>query len=99
VSARESTQPAAVNDRLGTSEYIGYALGDTASNFFFQTFNIFLTYFAPDGAWKSPTRSPRLTPWAMFGRCSAALLRLFAGGSKNGDAPNDFFGCKRSLLS
>src|SRR5678816_3072818 len=31
-------------DGLKTSEYIGYALGDTASNFFFQTFNIFLTY-------------------------------------------------------
>jgi len=29
-------------------EYIGYALGDTASNFFFQTFNIFLTYYYVD---------------------------------------------------
>jgi len=28
-----------------SSEYVGYALGDTASNFFFQTFNIFLTYY------------------------------------------------------
>jgi len=38
-------QPTAAGDRLKTSEYIGYALGDTASNFFFQTFNIFLPYY------------------------------------------------------
>ena len=36
------------SDGLKTSEYIGYALGDTASNFFFQTFNIFLTYYYVD---------------------------------------------------
>ncbi len=35
-------------EHLKTSEYIGYALGDTASNFFFQTFNIFLTYYYVD---------------------------------------------------
>ena len=29
-------------------EYIGYAMGDTASNLFFQTFNIFLTYYYVD---------------------------------------------------
>jgi glycoside/pentoside/hexuronide:cation symporter, GPH family len=34
--------------RLRTSEYVGYALGDTASNLFFQTFNIFLTYYYVD---------------------------------------------------
>ncbi|MHB1036424.1 MAG: MFS transporter [Pirellulales bacterium] len=34
-------------------EYIGYALGDTASNFFFQTFNIFLTYYYVD-VWGIP---------------------------------------------
>ena len=38
-------QPPAASDRLKTREYTGYALGDTASNFFFQTFNIFLTYY------------------------------------------------------
>ncbi len=38
---------------LKTSEYIGYALGDTASNFFFQTFNIFLTYYYID-VWGIP---------------------------------------------
>jgi len=38
----------AASDRLKTREYIGYALGDTASNFFFQTFNIFLTYYYVD---------------------------------------------------
>ncbi len=35
-------------ERLPTSEYVGYALGDTASNLFFQTFGIFLTYFYTD---------------------------------------------------
>jgi GPH family glycoside/pentoside/hexuronide:cation symporter len=34
--------------RLRLSEYVGYALGDTASNLFFQTFNIFLTYYYVD---------------------------------------------------
>lgn len=38
---------------LRQSEYIGYALGDTASNFFFQTFNIFLTYYYVD-VWGIP---------------------------------------------
>src|SRR5262245_34952129 len=43
---KQNTQTtAADSDRLKPSEYIGYALGDTASNFFFQTFNIFLTYY------------------------------------------------------
>src|SRR3954465_3923823 len=45
--------PAHGDDRLKTSEYIGYALGDTASNFFFQTFNIFLTYYYVD-VWGIP---------------------------------------------
>lgn len=40
-------------DGLKTSEYLGYALGDTASNFFFQTFNIFLTYYYVD-VWGIP---------------------------------------------
>jgi GPH family glycoside/pentoside/hexuronide:cation symporter len=35
-------------ERLSTTEYIGYALGDTASNFFFQTFNIFLSFYYID---------------------------------------------------
>lgn len=42
-----------VNDRLSISEYVGYALGDTASNLFFQTFNIFLTYYYVD-VWGIP---------------------------------------------
>lgn len=48
----EKTAPAA-SERLKPSEYIGYALGDTASNFFFQTFNIFLTYYYVD-VWGIP---------------------------------------------
>ncbi|HUL54893.1 MAG TPA: MFS transporter [Opitutaceae bacterium] len=35
-------------DGLALREYAGYALGDTASNLFFQTFNIFLTYYYVD---------------------------------------------------
>jgi GPH family glycoside/pentoside/hexuronide:cation symporter len=46
-------QPLSAGDRLKTREYIGYALGDTASNFFFQTFNIFLTYYYVD-VWGIP---------------------------------------------
>src|SRR3954471_2339366 len=38
---------------LKATEYAGYALGDTASNFFFQTFNIFLTYYYID-VWGIP---------------------------------------------
>jgi glycoside/pentoside/hexuronide:cation symporter, GPH family len=35
-------------DRLKLREYVGYAVGDTASNLFFQTFNVFLTYYYVD---------------------------------------------------
>src|SRR5215510_8528472 len=49
----QTAEPPAVNDSLKTHEYIGYALGDTASNFFFQTFNIFLTYYYVD-VWGIP---------------------------------------------
>jgi GPH family glycoside/pentoside/hexuronide:cation symporter len=40
-------------ERLQPIEYIGYAFGDTASGFFFQTFNIFLTYYYVD-VWGIP---------------------------------------------
>jgi GPH family glycoside/pentoside/hexuronide:cation symporter len=43
----------AATDGLKITEYIGYALGDTASGFFFQTFNIFLTYYYVD-VWGIP---------------------------------------------
>lgn len=36
------------NDGLSTREYVGYALGDTASNLFFKTFGFFLTYYYID---------------------------------------------------
>ncbi len=39
------SQPANTGERLKTSEYVGYAMGDTASNFFFKFFSIFLTYY------------------------------------------------------
>ena len=43
----------APTDRNNAGEYIGYALGDTASGFFFQSFNIFLTYYYVD-VWGIP---------------------------------------------
>jgi glycoside/pentoside/hexuronide:cation symporter, GPH family len=52
-STLETTEPPAKSNRLKTREYVGYALGDTASNFFFQTFNIFLTYYYVD-VWGIP---------------------------------------------
>ncbi|MDQ8197253.1 MFS transporter [Pelagicoccus enzymogenes] len=35
-------------ERLSVSEKLSYGLGDTASNFFFQTFNLFLLYYYTD---------------------------------------------------
>lgn len=35
-------------ERLTFREKFAYGLGDTASNFFFQTFNIFLLYYYTD---------------------------------------------------
>jgi GPH family glycoside/pentoside/hexuronide:cation symporter len=36
------------DEKLPTREYVGYALGDTASNLFFQAFGLFLTYYYTD---------------------------------------------------
>lgn len=47
-TAPATTPEAAATKSLKTTEYVGYALGDTASNLFFQTFAIFLTYFYTD---------------------------------------------------
>jgi len=49
----QTAQTRDTSDGLKVREYIGYALGDTASNFFFQTFNIFLTYYYVD-VWGIP---------------------------------------------
>lgn len=43
-----ATVPTTAKTELKRTEYFGYALGDTASNLFFQTFGIFLTYFYTD---------------------------------------------------
>lgn len=40
--------PPAASHRLSVIEKFGYGLGDTASNFFFQTFNLFLLYYYTD---------------------------------------------------
>jgi len=52
VVAREMGAPKN-QDGLSVREYVGYALGDTASCFFFWTFNIFLTYYYVD-VWGIP---------------------------------------------
>jgi GPH family glycoside/pentoside/hexuronide:cation symporter len=48
VNTPNATSTPPVEGDLKKREYIGYALGDTASGFFFQTFNIFLTYYYVD---------------------------------------------------
>jgi GPH family glycoside/pentoside/hexuronide:cation symporter len=48
MSTTPTPNPPPAKEGLRRSEYIGYALGDTASNLFFQTFGIFLTYFYTD---------------------------------------------------
>jgi GPH family glycoside/pentoside/hexuronide:cation symporter len=53
VSTQQPSTPPETGERLKTKEYVGYALGDTASNLFFQTFNIFLTYYYVD-VWAIP---------------------------------------------
>jgi GPH family glycoside/pentoside/hexuronide:cation symporter len=51
-----ASQPSTDGERLRASEYIGYALGDTASNLFFKTFSIFLTYYYVD-VWGIPNNA------------------------------------------
>lgn len=53
MSTLQTAHSSTTSDGLKTREYIGYALGDTASNLFFQTFNIFLTYYYVD-VWGIP---------------------------------------------
>lgn len=45
---RTDVHPPRSPERLSLAENVGFALGDTASNFFFQTFNIFLLYYYTD---------------------------------------------------
>lgn len=54
-STQQGTQPKGLSVR----EYVGYALGDTASCFFFWTFNIFLTYYYVD-VWGLPAAAVSL---------------------------------------
>jgi glycoside/pentoside/hexuronide:cation symporter, GPH family len=51
-----TSKPPTDGERLRPIEYIGYALGDTASNLFFKTFSIFLTYYYVD-VWGIPNNS------------------------------------------
>jgi GPH family glycoside/pentoside/hexuronide:cation symporter len=72
-------QPFANNDHLRMREYIGYALGDTASNFFFQTFNIFLTYYYVDVWGISATALLWMFPLVrLFDACNDPVMGLIA---------------------
>ena len=72
-------QPADNGVNLRKSEYIGYALGDTASNFFFQTFNIFLTYYYVDVWGIAPTVLLWLFPLVRaFGAFDDVIMGLIA---------------------
>jgi GPH family glycoside/pentoside/hexuronide:cation symporter len=51
-----SSKPVTDGEHLRPIEYIGYALGDTASNLFFKTFSIFLTYYYVD-VWGIPNNA------------------------------------------
>jgi GPH family glycoside/pentoside/hexuronide:cation symporter len=53
-------------DRLPLGEYVGYALGDTASNLFFQTFNIFLTYYYVDVWGVAAAAIAQMMLWVRF---------------------------------
>jgi len=48
-----TTPESAAGERLKTSEYVGYALGDTASNLYFKTFTLWLTFYYVD-VWGIP---------------------------------------------
>jgi len=47
-SGQKLDAPQAASQRLTLAEKLAYGLGDTASNFFFQAFNIFLAYYYTD---------------------------------------------------
>jgi GPH family glycoside/pentoside/hexuronide:cation symporter len=51
-----ASQTPADGDGLKPTEYIGYALGDTASNLFFKTFTIFLPFYYVD-VWGIPNKA------------------------------------------
>ena len=48
IETTASASPAGDVEPLSFKEKLGYGLGDTASNFFFQVFNIFLLYYYTD---------------------------------------------------
>jgi GPH family glycoside/pentoside/hexuronide:cation symporter len=48
------TQSHATHEKLSFREKLGYGLGDSASNFFFQVFNLFLLYYYTDVFGLSP---------------------------------------------
>ncbi len=77
-----TSQPPA-GERLKTIEYVGYALGDTASNFFFKTFAIFLPYFYVS-VWGVPSKSLKwmLPVVALIGAFSDPIMGLIGDRTK-----------------
>ncbi|MFT6724932.1 MAG: GPH family glycoside/pentoside/hexuronide:cation symporter, partial [Arenicella sp.] len=49
-----TTQTSVQHEKLTFKEKLGYGLGDSASNFFFQVFNLFLLYYYTDVFGLSP---------------------------------------------
>ena len=77
--AHQERDESAADQDLKTREYVGYALGDTASNFFFQTFNIFLTYYYVDVWGIAPTVLLWLLPVVRaFGAFDDVIMGLIA---------------------
>lgn len=84
LTTAQTVQPPTATDRLKAGEYVGYALGDTASNFFCQSFNIFLTYYYVD-VWGIPATALANFTGAFVGMACQDL----AGTARSADF--DFF--------
>ncbi|MEJ2647874.1 MAG: MFS transporter [Sedimentisphaerales bacterium] len=74
-----AAQAPSTGNGLRIREYVGYALGDTASNFFFQMINIFLTYYYVD-VWGLPaTALLWMFPIVrLFDACNDPVMGLIA---------------------
>jgi GPH family glycoside/pentoside/hexuronide:cation symporter len=62
--------------RLSVGEKVAYGLGDTASNFFFQAFNLFLVYYYTDVFGLSPAAVGTMM---LFTRCLDAVMDPIMG--------------------
>ncbi len=68
--------PSSESTRLSVGEKVAYGLGDTASNFFFQAFNLFLVYYYTDVFGLSPAAVGTMM---LFTRCLDAIMDPLMG--------------------